>query len=327
MILVTGATGIVGNYVVRTLISTGHKIRALRRATSNISRLEPYQNNIDWVEADLLDLPALEKAFAGIDMVVHCAAVVSFHQEDKAEMISANITGTTNMVNLALTSNIKKFVHVSSVAALGRKLGDDLIDESNKWEESSYNSNYAESKYKGELEVWRAQEEGLNIVIVNPSIVLGPGDWNSSSMQLFKYVNQGRTFYPDGQMNYVDVRDVASIIEVLLFSDICGEKYILNSGRVHYKDVFNMISKHLNKPAPRFKVSYTLLTFAYILDTIKSKLLGKKAIITKESIRLSKMNFLYSSQKLIDTLNFSYRTLEDSIAWTCESKTYNTSDL
>lgn len=318
MILVTGASGIVGHHIVKSLISTGHKIRAIKRPSSNIKRLAPYQNSIEWVDADLLDIPALEKAFDGVDLVVHCAAVVSFHKEDKVAMMEVNIGGTANMVNLSLTNNVKKFVHISSVAALGRKPGADLIDESNKWDPSDYNSNYAESKYKGELEVWRAQEEGLNIVMVNPSIVLGPGDWSSSSMQLFKYASQGRVFYPDGEMNYVDVRDVASIIEVLLFSDIYGEKYILNAGMATYKDVFNMISKHLNKPAPKYKVSYSLLIFAYIMDTIKSKLFGTKAIITKESIRMSRMSFFYSNQKVVDRLNYSFRTLNDSIAWTCE---------
>jgi len=318
MILVTGASGIVGHHVVKTLISTGHRVRAIKRPSSNIGRLAPYQNSIEWVDADVLDLPALEKAYADVDLVVHCAAVVSFHQEDKAAMMAVNITGTANMVNLAIDHNVRKFVHISSVAALGRKAGAEIIDENNKWEASDYNSNYAESKYKGELEVWRAQEEGLKIVMVNPSIVLGPGDWSSSSMQLFKYASQGRVFYPDGEMNYVDVRDVASIIEVLLFSDIEGEKYILNAGKASYKDVFHMISSHLNKPAPKYKVSYSLLIFAYIMDTIKSKLFGQKAIITKESIRMSRMSFFYSNRKVVDALNYSFRTLDDSIAWTCE---------
>jgi nucleoside-diphosphate-sugar epimerase len=317
MILVTGASGIVGHFVAKDLVSTGHKIRAVKRANSNIERLAPWSTNIEWVDADLLDLSALKEAYVGINRVVHCAAKVSFHQEDKAEMMAVNINGTANMVNLALENQVEKFIHVSSVAALGRKPNIDTIDENIKWEESANNSNYAESKYLGELEVWRAQEEGLPTAIVNPSIVLGPGSWDSSSMQLFKYVKEGRLFYPDGEMNFVDVRDVSNIIEILLFSDIIEERYILNAGKAFYKDVFELIAKKLNKPAPKIKVSATLLTFAYILDTIKSKLLRRKSIITRESINLSKMNYLFSSQKLQETLNYEFKTLEDSIGWTC----------
>ena len=157
----------------------------------------------------------------------------------------------------------------------------------------------------------------LPIVIVNPSVILGPGKWNSSSMHIFKYVNDGGAFYPNGEMNFVDVRDVSNIIEILLFNDIVGERFILNAGKAYYKDVFSLIGKRLNKPAPKIKVSDTLLTFAYILDTIKSKLLNKKSIITRESIHLSKMNYFFSNQKLKKELNFEFKSLEDSIAWTC----------
>jgi nucleoside-diphosphate-sugar epimerase len=318
MILVTGATGIVGHFVALTLVTTGHKIRALKRADSNTKRLDRWQNSIEWVDSDLLDLLSLEKAFKGIDRVIHCAAKVSFHQEDKAEMIEVNVIGTANMVNLSLAYGIEKFIHVSSVAAFGRKSEIEEIDENIKWEASENNSNYAESKYLGELEGLRAQEEGLDSVIVNPSIVLGPGDWNSSSMQLFKYVKEERYFYPKGEMNYVDVRDVANIIEVLLFSDICKEKYILNSGKAYYKDVFQLIASNMKKRPPKIEVSYALLTFAYVMDSIKSRLLGIKSIITKESIRMSKMSFFYSNKKIISTLNYKFKTLEESITWTCE---------
>ena len=317
MILVTGATGIVGHFVVKDLISAGHKIRAIKRPTSNTKSLDQWKNDIEWVVADILDISGLEKAFEGVDRVVHCAALVSFHQEDKRQMMDVNVIGTANMVNLALENKVVKFLHVSSVAALGRKPNLTTIDENIKWEESENNSNYAKSKYLGELEVYRAQEEGLPVVIVNPSIVLGPGSWHSSSMQLFKYVNEGRPFYPNGEMNYVDVRDVSKIIEILLFNKITEERYILNAGKEYYKVVFDLISKNLNKPAPKIKVSYALLTFAYILDTIKSRLLWQKSIITKESVRLSKMNYFFSNKKLINTLNYEFKTLEESISWTC----------
>ncbi len=318
MILVTGASGIVGHFVVKTLLEQGHKVRATRRAGSNLERLAAYQDNLEWVEADVLDVTALNKAYEGVERVVHCAALVSFHQEDKKAMMAVNVEGTANMVNLALEHGVKKFVHVSSVAALGRKPGIDVIDENIAWEESDNNTNYAKSKHLGEMEVWRAHAEGLPVAIVNPSIVLGPGDWNSSSMQLFKYVKQGRMFYPAGTMNYVDVRDVAQIILLLLFNDINGERFILNAGKAPYREVFALISKYLNKPAPKIKVNTTLLTFAYVVDTIRAKLTGSRAIVTRESINLSRMDYLFDNKKVKEALHYEFRTLEDSIAWTCE---------
>ena len=317
MILITGATGIVGHFITLQLINTGHKVRALKRKSSDTSRLSDAAN-LEWFDSDIDDLKALQKAFEGVEYVVHCAAIVSFHQKDKKQMMSTNVGGTANMVNLALINNVKKFVHISSVAALGRKDGIDEITEETKWESSNNNTNYAESKYFGELEVWRAQEEGLNTVILNPSTVLGPGDWNNSSMQIFKYINEGRQFYPIGEMNYVDVRDVAEITAKMVFNDLSSQRFILNAGKDYYKNIFTIISKYLNKPTPKYRVSYTLLNFAYILDSIRSFLTRQKSIITRESLSLSKMSFFFSNQKVSDTLGYKFRGLEESIEWTCQ---------
>jgi dihydroflavonol-4-reductase len=318
MILLTGATGIVGHYIAEYILEAGHNIKALKRENSDISRLAKWGDRIEWVNADLDDLTMLKQAFNGIDRVVHCAALVSFHQQDKEEMMRINVDGTANMVNLAIEYRIEKFIYISSVAALGRKTGLDVIDETNSWEESDSNSNYAESKHLAEMEVWRGQEEGLTAVILNPSIVIGPGKWDSSSMQVFKYVDQERKFYPPGDMNYVDVRDVADIAVKMLFNEICGERFILNSGQKSYLEVFETIAKYLNKPSPRIKVSYALLTFAYMFDSFKSFITGQKSIITKESLKLSKMSFFYSNEKIANSLNYKFRSLDDAVAWTSE---------
>jgi len=317
MILLTGATGIVGHFIAQYLLEDGNKIRALKRSDSDISRLAQWQEQIEWVDADLDDLTALQKAFEGVERVIHCAAVVSFHQKDKAEMMRVNVGGTANMVNLSIENGVQKFVYISSVAALGRKDGEDIINENTKWESSKNNSNYAESKYLAELEVWRGQEEGLNMVILNPSTVLGPGKWDSSSMQIFKYANEGRLFYPPGEMNFVDVRDVANITIRMIFNDIHSQRYIINSGKETYKKIFGLISENLNKPKPRIRVSYTLLTFAFIFETIKSFLTRKKSIITRESLRLSKMSFFFSNEKIIREIGYTFHSLEDSVVWTC----------
>lgn len=318
MILLTGATGIVGHYITEYILEAGHKIKAIKRPNSDISRLVKWEDKIQWIDADLDDLTMLAKAFDDVDKVVHCAALVSFHQQDKEEMMRINVDGTANMVNLAIEKGIKKFIYISSVAALGRKTGLDVIDEKNSWEESDSNSNYAKSKHLAEMEVWRGQEEGLTTVILNPSIVIGPGKWDSSSMQVFKYVDQERKFYPPGDMNYVDVRDVADITKQMLFNEVHGERFILNSGQKPYLEVFETIAKYLNKPSPTIKVSYTLLTFAYIIDNIKSFVTGQKSIITRESLKLSKMSFFYTNEKIITSLNYKFRSLDEAVAWTSE---------
>ena len=317
MILLTGATGIVGHYIAQDLLKEGHLLRAIKRSNSDVSRLEQWHDQIEWVDADLDDLTALQKAFKGVKRVIHCAAVVSFHQKDKDEMMRVNVGGTANMVNLSIENGVEKFVYISSVAALGRKDGADVIDETTKWQPSKNNSNYAESKYLAEMEVWRGQEEGLKIVILNPSTVLGPGKWDSSSMQIFKYANEGRIFYPPGDMNFVDVRDVAEITVRMTFNDISAQRYIVNSGMETYQQIFGLISENLNKPKPRIRVSYTLLTFAYIFESIKSFITRKKSIITRESLALSKMSFLFSNEKIINEIGYKFRSLEDSVVWTC----------
>jgi nucleoside-diphosphate-sugar epimerase len=273
--------------------------------------------HIDWVDCDILDFVALDKAFEGISHVIHGAAVVSFHQADKALMNKVNIEGTRNVVALSQKHNVQKLLYVSSVAALGRSPGKKVIDEDSKWEDSSYNSNYANSKYQGELEVWRAQEEGLASVIINPSVIIGPGHWNSSSMQIFRFVKEGRRFYPQGDINFVDVRDVCFAIEKLLFNEIIGERFILNGGKTPYKNLFGLIAKEFKKKPPLIKVNSVLITFAYVFESIAAAITGKRSMVTRESVKLSKMDFLFANDKVRESLKMDFIPVDESVKWTC----------
>ncbi len=212
-ILITGATGLVGSATARRFLADGHSVSVLHRPDSDRSLLQDVEDRIQWIEGDILDVLSLEKALENVEYVVHAAAVVSFVPRDEAAMVKVNVEGTANVVNACLKRGIRKLCHVSSVAALGRPhprtIEQDkpvVIDETQRWEDSPNNSAYAKTKYLAELEVWRGISEGLPAVIVNPSLILGEGDWQKSSTQLFKYVYDGKPFYTEGTVNYVDVQ-------------------------------------------------------------------------------------------------------------------------
>lgn len=211
MIFVTGANGLVGSFIVRQLLDKGESVRALKRETSDLSLIQAFEKQIEWIEGDLLDYDILNEALKDVDYVIHTAAIVSFDPNDFQDLYITNVEGTANLVNACLANSIKKICHLSSIAAIGKNNKEAKISELTKWENSEQNSHYAKSKYLAELEVWRGIEEGLNAVIVNPTIILGPGDWEKSSAKLFKQVWKHSSFYPNGFFHYVDVRDVSTI--------------------------------------------------------------------------------------------------------------------
>jgi nucleoside-diphosphate-sugar epimerase len=318
MILVTGASGILGSQIIRQLTKDNLKVRAVKRSTSDITWTKDINNFVEWFDSDILDIITLEKAFENITSVIHCAAVVSFDNSQDYLMHQVNIEGTKNILTLSQKYNIKKLVYISSVAALGRPTNTTLINEETKWEVSPLNSAYANSKYLAELEVWRAQEEGLSTIVLNPSVIIGPGNWNNSSLKLFNHVNQGSSLYPVGSINYVDVRDVASIAIKFLSTTVNGERFILNTGLITYKDFFSLIAKEMNKKAPSIKISPTLAIFAATMLKLVKFITGFKSTITKEAVLLSQLSILFSADKINQELSHPFIAVEDSISWTCE---------
>ena len=228
MILITGANGLIGSFIAHKCVLEGQSVRILTRKNADLSSLSDIIDKIEVFEGDILDIPLLEKAYEGIEEVIHCAAVVSFGDVGIDTLFKVNVEGTKNVVNIALKKNCKKLIYLSSIAAIGRDPKVNLTDENTLWVESDLNSQYAKSKYAAELEVWRATEEGLNAAILNPSVVLGPGDWNKSSTKIFKNIYEGMAFYPTGTTNLVDVRDVAEAAWLLLKSNISHERYIIS---------------------------------------------------------------------------------------------------
>lgn len=325
-ILITGATGLVGSTVARQFLAENHTVFALFRPGSDRSLLADIENKIQWIEGDVLDISSLEKAIEGVEYVVHTAAVVSFVPRDRKMMYKVNMEGTANVVNVCLKYEIKKLCHVSSIAALGRpdsrKIigGRDLvIDEEQRWEESPENSEYAKSKHLAELEVWRGMAEGLNAVIVNPTLILGEGDWSKSSTQIFRYVYQEKPFYTEGIANYVDVQDVARAVATLLFSDVSGERFLLNAGSISYQSLFNSIADAMGKKRPSFKVGPGLAAIIWRIEAVRTWLMGTKPLITKETAQSSARRFRYDNGKIKKTIGFEFQPIEKTIARVSES--------
>jgi nucleoside-diphosphate-sugar epimerase len=240
-------------------------------------------------------------------------------------MYHTNVTGTSNLVNIALQFPIKKFCHISSIAALGKPKNTNLVHENILWEDSDLNTHYSKSKYLAEVEVWRGQAEGLNTIIFNPSVVIGPSDWTVSSTQLFRYVWKEKTYYTKGSINAVDVRDVANAVSEGLRSQIIGERFILNSSTLPYQTFFEHIAKHFSKKAPYKLVTPWIAGIAWRGAYLLSLISGKAPLISRETAMMAQKSFTYANQKAIKNLNLDFRPLPESIKWTCTEliKRYN----
>jgi len=318
MIAITGANGLLGSFVIRKLIEAGKPFVALKRAGSDTSLLDDVASQVTWRDADVTDAVSLHEAFAGCTQVIHAAAIVSFNPRRKKNIFDVNVDGTRHVVNACLNHGISRLVHISSIAALGRQKGQQHIDETSKWAESPLNSMYAESKYLAELEVFRAQEEGLSTVIVNPSVILAPADWNKSSAQLFKYIWRERAFYTHGFLNYVDVRDVARAIISLVDAPIENERFIVNAGAITYEDFFKQTAERMHRKPPHIKLSKKVLKIAATLEAARAWFANSEPLLTRESARLAGTHFLYDNRKITKALNFEFQTIDRSLQWCCE---------
>ncbi|HNL39215.1 MAG TPA: SDR family NAD(P)-dependent oxidoreductase [Saprospiraceae bacterium] len=313
MILVTGGTGFVGSYLIRLLVQHGYHVRALRRVDSAMHLVHDVADRVEWVEADVTDLVALEEAFEGVTQVCHCAAMVSFHPRDVRRMMQVNVDGTANIVNLCLHFGVRKLVHVSSIAAIGRSKERKPLDEKSPWVQSKVTSQYAISKYQGEQEAWRGHAEGLDVAIVNPAIILGSGYWNVGSGRFFQQVNDGLKFWPVGRSGFVDVRDVAQFMLLLLGNNISGERYILNAGNISYREFFQHVARSIDARPPAIKVTPLLAEVAWRVEWVKEKLLGATPVVTRDSARSSVSQFFYGNEKSLSVPGFTYRPLETTI--------------
>lgn len=328
MILVTGGTGLVGSHVLFNLLQSGQKVRALKRPTSNlklVNKISSYYSEdseillerIEWVEGDILDYFSLEELLTGITEIYHCAAMVSFHANDDDSMLNNNVKGTANLINAALYHHVKKFCHVSSIAALGKTQDGTEIDEDTYWTPSRRKSAYSLSKFFSEMEVWRGIEEGLDAVIVNPSIILGPGNWDIGSPKLFQAIWKGLKYYTKGETGFVDVRDVAAAMICLTgdsnFQNTKNQRFILNAGNISYQTFFNKIADALQKPRPKTFASDMILQIAWRAARLASFFSGKRPSITRDTVSGTNRINHYNGKKICKMTGFSYRSLDVTI--------------
>ncbi len=328
MILITGATGLVGSYLLFSLLKQGRKVRALLYNQKSLDRTrvifkslggdpEVLINQVEWVEGDVLDVTVLHDAMQGIKQVYHCAAIVSFDPGDTELMMKINVDGTANVVNAALEAGIDKLCHVSSIASLGRTDDSNIIDENSEWRSTSYNSRYSKSKYMAEREVWRASAEGLPVIIVNPAIILGYGHPEKGSSRMFKTIHKISKFYGRGINGFVDVRDVVRAMIELMESEIQNERFVVSAGNFSYKEIFSMIAAGFNKPLPDVEIPDLLLEAVWRFEWLRTRIMKVKPLITKETAATSKNNYNYSSAKLIKALEFEYTPIEETINTVC----------
>ena len=319
-ILVTGGTGFLGAYILRALVQKGYTVRAIRRSSSRMPHFIPSAvlEQVEWVHGDVLDVVSLEEAMQGIDTVIHSAAVVSFARQDRKEMYQVNVDGTANVVNMAMEAGINRLLHISSVAALGRTLEGGLVDETKKWEETKANTHYARSKYRAEMEVWRAVGEGLDAVILNPSTILGYGDWHSSSSAIFKNVYNNFRWYSPGINGFVAVEDVAEATVRLMESDLSGERYIVNGDNWPFKQLLHTMADAFGTRRASRQTTDALLGFAWRLEAIQSFFTGKKPLLTRESARVAHSRTSFDNKKILAALpGFSFTPLDTAIASAC----------
>jgi dihydroflavonol-4-reductase len=319
-ILITGGTGFLGSYIIKELVEKGHAVRALRRS-KQLPFWIPAEilNKVEWVAGDVLDVVSLDDAMEGIDIIIHSAAIVSFGKKDREQMYNVNVEGTANVVNMALEKNVTRLLHISSVAAVGRTINGGYVDEEKKWEENKANTHYAKSKFKAELQVWRGISEGLKAVILNPSTILGYGDWHNSSCAIFRQVYEGFKWYTPGINGFVDVADVAKATILLMESSVSEQRFIINGDNWSFKKLQDTIAEGFGNKKPSLKTTPFLLAIAWRLEKIKSFFTRKKPLLTKESARVAQSQTMFENGKLLKAFpEFSYTPLEDSIQKACK---------
>lgn len=324
MILVTGGTGLVGSHLLYELIAANKPVRAIFRTEAKqniVKRVFSYYtedfltlfNKIEWVEADLLDIPKLTEAFKNIDYVYHAAALVSFAPNDYHKLRKTNIEGTTNIVNLCISNQIKKLCYVSSIATIGDSENNGDIDEETNWNAEKDNSVYAITKYGAEIEVWRGTQEGLDAVIVNPGVIIGAGIWNHGSGEIFKKVHEGLSFYTKGHIACVPVSDVVLNMIMLLESSIKNERYILVAEHIPYKTFLGIIAKKLNVKPPHIEAKPWVLNMAWRLDWLKQKLTGTPRILVKQLALSLVDRTIYDNAKIKAQFDFQFTPIETCI--------------
>ena len=327
MIFLTGGTGLVGSHILLKLCEKNIPVIALKRPSSSLDvcrKIFDYYdshylfNSIEWCTGDINDVPFLESNMSSCDYIIHAAALVSFNKSDLENLKKINIEGTSNIMNVALGLDIKKCIYISSIATLGINPNIEKITEECDFKFTNKESNYSISKYYAEQEVWRACHEGLDVIILNPSVILGPGDWNKGSSKIFQRIFKGLKFYTLGSTGFVDVVDIANIVIIFLKNNIKNERFILNGTNLKYRDAFSLIADEFGVKRASIKVTPLIKELAWRLEAIRSFFLQKSPLLTKETAESSMSIKSYSSAKIKKILAYNFIPYNDSVKKYCK---------
>ncbi|CAL65100.1 NAD-dependent epimerase/dehydratase family protein [Christiangramia forsetii] len=318
MILVTGGTGLVGSHLLYELAAKNEKLRATIRPSSDIGQVrkvfgyysdkaeaDRLFNRIEWVTADINDIPSLNLAFEDISRVYHSAALVSFDPSKEAKLRKINIEGTANIVNLCIANNISKLCYVSSIAAIGSNQNNSKLDETSKWNPEENHNDYAISKYGAEIEVWRSTQEGIDAVIINPGVIIGPGFWNSGSGKIFSKIDNGLSYHFPKITGFVGVQDVVKSMIALMKSPIKNEQFIVVSENLSFETVFKETATYMGKSEPTKQLKKWMITLGWIFQKIGSWFGGKRQI-TRDSINGLYEKTYFDNTKIKQELNFEF---------------------
>ena len=323
MVLVTGATGLVGSHLVLHLLEQNESVKAIYRNEETISKTkavfslykkEILFKKIEWIQADITDVPTLEMAFQDVEFVYHCAAFISFDPKEENQLRKINIEGTANIVNFCIEYNIKKLCYVSSIAALGDlAINEITISETTEWNPEKAHSDYAISKYGAEIEVWRGQQEGLNVVIINPGVILGPCLWETGSSEIFIKVKKGLLFYTKGLTGFIAVTDVVKLMFQLMKSNITGERYIAIAEAMTFETVLKTIAKALQVKPPIFYAKPWLTEIAWRIDWVLATFFIQKRKLSKSMAQSLHNTDVISNKKIRTTLDYKFLDIDDCI--------------
>ncbi|WP_396633146.1 NAD-dependent epimerase/dehydratase family protein [Maribacter sp. R86514] len=328
MILVTGGTGLVGSHLLLKLTMDNIKVRAIYRTQKKLDSVKKifsyYSDNatalfnkIDWVHGDILDIPSLENAIEDITHVYHCAAYISFNPSDFKKLERINREGTANIVNICIAYGIKKLCHVSTIGTIGRPINNEKVDEETEWTLQNANP-YAITKHLAEMEVWRGAQEELEVVIVNPGVILGPGFWNSGSGSFFKTAAKGYKYYPPGGSGFITINDVTNIMIALMNSNIHNERFILVAENLTYKQILEKIALAMDKKPPTKALKFWQLKMGKFVDKIRNILTGSPRTITKNTIHGLKHPTAFNNEKIKNTLGMEFESLENQIKFSAK---------
>ncbi len=311
-VLVTGATGFIGSWVVRELMARGHAVRAFVRATSSLANLEGLA--LERALGDVTDRPSVEGALRGCDAVVHTAGIAHFRSGDEARLYAVNHGAVGVVLGAALRAGVKRAVLTSSVASMGGTLEPVVMDESRETNAEASGVDYFVSKHRGEREALRLAREGLPVSVVRPSVVLGPGDiYDSSATTFLALARRKIPVVVRGGTSFCDVRDVARGHVRALEVGRPGEVYILGGNDLDIPEMTRLVAGVTGVPPPRV-APYGLALAVAALVELGSRLRGRQPKLSRQLVKASRLYTFVSSEKAKRELGYSIRPFEESLA-------------